>query len=327
MIPKVSIILGCYNQRPWVKQAMDSALSQTHSNIEIVATDNGSTDGTAELLKSYEADKRVKFIFRETNSFATKLLNEAIARTSGEFVTLLNGDDYFLPEKLERQVEAFSRASSDCGVVYGPTFRLNAVTGEQWVAPCLKESGYILKEMLLQFQKGGAIDVIPPLVRRECFLRYPFFEDYFGGGEDVFFRIAMTYKFLYIDEPLCVMRDHLSNAGKAIKKNRDWAVPVYDRLGEFPEFPKELQPTLNRFIARFLRNYGWQGIRVIQDPGWARECYLMALGYDRAQLFHPRTVAGLVLSLLPEFLLKGINRVADRMVAQKGNAVFKQDYS
>lgn len=326
MAPKVSIIVSSYNQEAYVREAMDSALGQTYPNIEVVATDNGSTDGTQDVFNGYRADKRVKLLFRRENGPLNTLANEATALCCGEFISLLHGDDYYLPEKIRLQVECISRLSSEYGVVYSPNYRLNEITGERWLEPCLNKSGYILKNLLLDTYPVGPIPILSPLTRRACFIRYPFREEFFLEGEAIFLRMAMGYKFQFLDEPLTVMRDHLSNMGKAIRKNRDVVLPVYDKLAQESEFPRELIPALGRHMGCILRNYGWQGIRVMEDPQWARECFVMALRHDKAQAFHPRTMAGLCLSALPRRLISALNRAANRFIRHKENVVSKEGY-
>lgn len=326
MKPKVSVILSCYNQRDFVLQAVESVLGQTYPNIELIATDNGSTDGTAEILRSYEADPRVRTILRAVNANLNSLANQATALATGEFISLLHGDDYYLPEKIERQMACFAGLPEDFGAVYGPSYRLNDLTGERWCDTTPMVSGRILEDMLLKFHSDGGINIISPLIRKACFIRYPFREEFFLEGESIFFRMAMSFKFQYLGEPLTVMRDHLTNMGKVIRKNRDWVVPLFESLGREPEFPRECVPALRRFLGRHLRSYGWQGLRFIDDPAWARDCFIMAVRHDPAQLLHPRTLAGLGLLILPRPAVAAFNRALNGFLRYRVNAVYKNNY-
>lgn len=327
MMPKVSVIFGCYNQKDYVRQAIESALNQTYPNLEVIATDNGSTDGTQEILKEYANNPRVRLILRKENAPLTTLTNEAISLARGEFVSFLSGDDYYLPEKTQCQMESFAGLPADYGVVYSGGYRLNAITGEMWLDRTLKDSGYVLEDMLRKYNTVGFVIPISPVMRKECFLRYPYHEDMFSEGEAVLLRIALTYKFKYLDKPLVVMRDHLSNMGKAIKLNSREFIAAMEKFEREPDLPDRLRPALDLFRARIFRNYGWQGVRVAEDPQWARECFRLALGWHAWQIFHPKTPVGFCLSMLPKPVLHVFNAAANRVRRKKANVVFKESYT
>ena len=324
--PKVSIVLCGYNQAKFVQHAVASALGQTYGDIELIIVDNGSTDGSRELVETYRSDPRVRLLLHAENAAPSKRLNEAIALSSGDYVSILYADDYYLPHKLARQVEAFSTLTPDYGVVYSPGYRLNADTGRQWVNRSLKASGFVLKAML-DGRHDGFVNPISPLVRRECFIRYPFYEDLFAEGESVYWRIAMKYRFHYLDEPLVVMREHPGNIGKAVKLNADMVLSVYERLAREPEFPPELLHDLRTLRGDFIGGCAWLGIRIAADPTWARRCALSAIRWQPRHFFRPRLLATLALCTLPAGAIRAINRALNRLRDQKETIVFKTDYS
>ncbi len=101
---KVSVILCGYNQVRYLDDAVASALAQTHRDLEVVVVDNGSTDGSRELLARYADEPRVRLLLYPENEPVTKRLNAAIAQSTGEFISILYADDYYLPRKIERQL-------------------------------------------------------------------------------------------------------------------------------------------------------------------------------------------------------------------------------
>lgn len=327
MDPKVSIVLCGYNQIAYLEGAIASALSQTHRNLELIIIDNGSTDGSQELLERYRTDPRVQLLLHDSNDKVTKRMNEGIACCSGEYVSFFYADDYYLPHKLERQLQEFSRLSADYGVVYGPGYRLDVLTGHRWIEKTLKNSGAILKEMLLRTHSEGFIDPISPLMRRECLMRYPFREDLFTEGESLLLRIAMTYKFHFIDEPLTVMREHSSNMGKAIKLNAAAVSIIVDKLSKEPEFPPDLIADLNTFRANSLALFGWLAIRLAADPAWARSSLMSAIKLRPTYIFRPRALAGLALSILPARAIRGVNRALNAIGSHKETIAYKADYA
>ncbi len=113
---KISVVTAVYNNRDTVGQALDSALRQTHRDVELVVIDGASTDGTQEVLQAY-AD-RVGVLVSEPDRGIYDALNKGIARASGEVVGFLHSDDLFADERvLSRIAEAFADPNVDA--VYG----------------------------------------------------------------------------------------------------------------------------------------------------------------------------------------------------------------
>lgn len=114
-LPLVSIFMPCFNQERYVAQAMDSALSQDYPNLELVVGDDGSTDGTWEIVRRYQAKNstRMRAFRNERNLGITKNCNEVLRRCTGKYIAFHAGDDLFLPGKLRAQVTAMER----CGAV------------------------------------------------------------------------------------------------------------------------------------------------------------------------------------------------------------------
>lgn len=108
-LPKVSIHVISYNQRDFIREAVDSALAQNYPNLEVVIADDASTDGTAEILKEYERNHpgRVVAMLGEENVGITRNSNLGLAACSGELIAFMGGDDVLLPGKIAAQVRWF----------------------------------------------------------------------------------------------------------------------------------------------------------------------------------------------------------------------------
>lgn len=102
----VSIIIDSYNYEDYLGQAIDSALKQTHKPLEVIVIDDGSTDGSREIIKSFGSD--VISIFKENGGQATAF-NEGIRRAKGSIICILDSDDYFHPDKTSLVAEAFGK--------------------------------------------------------------------------------------------------------------------------------------------------------------------------------------------------------------------------
>ena len=313
----VSVVLCSYNQAQYVRDAVESVIAQTYPHWELIVVDNGSTDGTRDVLERYRGDERIHLLLHDENRAVTRRQNEGIAKSRGDFISLLYSDDFYLPEKLARQVECFSGLGDDYGVVYSPGYRLHVSTGKKTLDGSLKVSGAIFEQLLLHHAEGF-INPISPLMRRAVVERYPFQEDLFVEGESINLRFALTFKFQYLDEPLVVMREHDSNIGKAIKANLERLMIVLDRLEKNPDLPVASAAAVKIFRSRILRDAGWQGVRVVGDVTWARECYRRAIKAYPLQRYHPRTVAGRTLAMLPSGPRAWLNRIGHRLRGHTG---------
>ena len=107
-MPRVSVIMPAYNHAAYVRQAVDSVFSQSFNDLELIVHDDGSTDGTADVLRSV-CDPRLALKADTTNQGAGVIVNAALDRAQGEYVAILNSDDYFLPGKLAASGAVFGR--------------------------------------------------------------------------------------------------------------------------------------------------------------------------------------------------------------------------
>lgn len=114
--PRVSVIIASYNHAPFVGEAIASVLAQSYQDIEVVVTDDGSADGTADVVRGF-ADPRVRLEVFPENRGACVAMNRCIERSRGELIAVLNSDDAFVPDKLAHQV-ALLDARPDLGAVF-----------------------------------------------------------------------------------------------------------------------------------------------------------------------------------------------------------------
>lgn len=106
MLPKVSILIPCYNAEQWIAQAINSALEQTYPNKEVIVVDDGSSDNSLEIIKSFG-----DLIYWESqpNQGGNAARNRLLELSTGEWLQYLDSDDYLLPEKIERQINFLSQ--------------------------------------------------------------------------------------------------------------------------------------------------------------------------------------------------------------------------
>ena len=212
--PKVSIIMNCFNGSKYLREAIDSVYAQTFEDWEIIFWDNASTDNSAEIAKSY--DNRVRYFRSEKNyPLVGKVRNLAYKQANGEYIALLDVDDIWFPEKLERQLSLFEK-NGNIGLVFSNVivFYENGVEYElyEYVKP---RRGYVFGELV----RNNFISTVSMMYRRsalEC-LDYVFDDEFtFIQDYDLSLRVAYRYEIDYIDEPLAKLRKHSENLGEKI---------------------------------------------------------------------------------------------------------------
>lgn len=110
--PQVSVVMPAYNHERFVGKAINSVFNQSLSDLELVIVDDGSTDGTAEVIKSF-SDKRLRYHYQE-NQDAYNALNRAIELARGHYISILNSDDFYTPDRLQRLLKVCNENNAKC---------------------------------------------------------------------------------------------------------------------------------------------------------------------------------------------------------------------
>ena len=316
--PLVTVILATYNQEIYVENALNSILQQTYHNLEIIICDNGSTDKTKALIKkivTLNSDLDIVFLNFPDNQNITSRHNHCINLAKGEFISILFGDDYYLPNKIEMQVAAFKDLDNTFGVIYGPTLIKNEQSDTFIDSPGLQKTGYVLNALLSEWHSGGMMNCVTPLTKVECYKKYLNYEDIFTEGEGVFLRIAIDYKFYYIAEPLSVMTEHENNYGKSVISNILNHDLVLSRLLLVQSLSKKTIALLQIHRSTGLFNAGWHCIRTNFDIPSAKRLLILALKTYPFILFRYKVIFAIILMVLPARILMIVNKLL--------NSIFK----
>jgi succinoglycan biosynthesis protein ExoO len=110
--PEVSIIIPAYNSEKYLHGAIASALGQTHNNLEVIVVDDASTDGTLEVTRSFK-DRRLKIIQNQHNLGVSGARNRALQAARGQWIALLDSDDWYAPERITRLLIAARQRNAD----------------------------------------------------------------------------------------------------------------------------------------------------------------------------------------------------------------------
>lgn len=221
MKPRVSIITALYNHESYLPQAVDSVLAQTSTDWELIIWDDGSTDGSLALARSYVRRYPQK-IFVYTHSGRKNLgqeasRNEALKVAQGEFICLLDSDDYWYPHKLERQLIQMA-SDPQIGIVYGAADILGidgTVVDSRprgWGPKHLWPRGFVFSELVL----ANFIVACTVMFRRSVLKPGFLFETRYGaiGEFPLWLKVAHECAVGFVDEgPVAVWREHAANTG------------------------------------------------------------------------------------------------------------------
>lgn len=214
---KFSVIIPTYNRGYIIQNAIESVLSQTYTNYELIVIDDGSTDNTKEVLNQYGASSRVKYYYKK-NEGVSAARNYGIRRATGDIVSFLDSDDLWKENKLAVVAEYFTRFPS-VGVIFTDLEKHHGTA----IYPSFMRTTPIFSKML---PKGSEFQVVdkrslylcllqevpiktPALsIRKEVLLRHELFNPNYVSSEDweLLLRLSKDEQFCYIDLPLVVVR-------------------------------------------------------------------------------------------------------------------------
>ena len=205
MNPKVSICIPTYNRRDYLKETLDSVFAQTYKDYEVVIVDDGSTDGTEEMIKS--SGYKVRY-HRQANAGDAAARNKLIELAEGKYIAFIDSDDLLMPDSVERMVKASESAGEDV-VVYGPYLRIDQVGNITGRSNRRLYSGFITKQLFENILVHSCGSLFPKRILEEVggFNRkLAVCSDY-----DLWLRLSLRYIFIALDEPTFKRRRHSGN--------------------------------------------------------------------------------------------------------------------
>ena len=210
MNPLVSAIIPCYNHGRYLAASIDSVLNQTYRPVEVIVVDDGSTDNTEEVARTF--GDRIKYIY-QANAGPSVARNNAIRHSTGELIALLDADDTWRPSKLEVQVPTFNN-SDNVGLVVSAYMWFNAESGESGtLVPAI--DGDVQHELLRHCFVGALTAVFP----RYVFDEVGDFDPSLLAAQDwdMWLRIARKYDIVPLTD---VVADYRSEAGSVSRNQR-----------------------------------------------------------------------------------------------------------
>lgn len=251
--PKVSVLIKAYNHAAYVAQTIRSVLDQSFQDFEIVATDDGSDDGTLDILRGFD-DPRIDLQAHPANQGISGAMNATLARANGDYCAILNSDDWALPERLARQV-AFLDANPEIDAVFGmpePVDEQGAPTQayNDFTVP-LRLPDFSRRSWLRQFFFAGNCLCAPTaMIRRSAYDRAGLYDPRLTNLQDLDMWVRMLVagcRLHVLPEPFTAfrIRDAHANAsapsrsallraefehGRILDHYRAFATPLFDEV-------------------------------------------------------------------------------------------------
>lgn len=268
--PLVSVVMPAYNARRYVAEAIDSVLAQNFADFEFLIIDDGSTDGTGDLLQDYSGrDRRIRVI-NQPNSGVGAALNRGIEQSRGRYIARMDSDDACMPDRFEKQVDYLNR-NPDC-VLVGcrvlmidqdgcPLFEMESVqTTHEQIDRLLMEARWSIVHPSVMMQTnvvrkvGGYNNDLVPV------------EDH-----DLFLRLAEVGKLANLPEILLKYRKHPMNSVRVLADRRVNALKrvmdaAWERRGitdrsQYPAILPDVDRDDPQREVKQKRNWGWQCLR------------------------------------------------------------------
>jgi len=227
MKPKVSIVMPVLNGQRFIAEAIQSILAQTYDCYELLVIDDGSTDATAQTVKSFAGILDLKYLRHDAPHGIAPSMNDGVRNSTGDMIAFLDHDDAWFPEFLETQV-SYLQNHPDAAMVHSDfqTIDVNGNVIEESVAVCRnrkRPSGRVFPQLFMDsFIVGNSV-----LIRRECFTRLGLFDESLRWGDyHMWMRIARNYNIDYVDKVLTKYRQHSSQSTRTAPVNRSELEPV-----------------------------------------------------------------------------------------------------
>lgn len=233
-MPLISVIIPVYNGEKTIRETIESVLKQSFQDFELIVINDGSQDSTLEIISSIQ-DFRLK-IFSYPNAGLSASRNRGIFQATSEYISFLDADDLWTPDKLEAQLQALQE-NPKAAVAYSWTDYIDESS------QLLKRGGYMTvngdvyaKLLLIDFIANGS----NPLIRRQALIEVGSFDESLTAAEDwdMWLRLAARYHFVAVPAPQILYRISMNSMSSNVHKQEAESLQVIEKA--FTQAPDSL---------------------------------------------------------------------------------------
>lgn len=210
--PLISIIMNVYNGEKYLKESISSIINQTYKNWELIFWDNNSIDKSKKIFFEFK-DRRLKYFFHKKKLSLYQSRNLALQKSKGKFVAFLDQDDFWVREKLSKQIKLFK--NKNVGLVYSNYYKFNEdkiFFKKKLMSSKILPQGKITNYLLKNYVVGMATII----VRKKFLINKKVFNPKYNMLSDYIFvlNFSKNYKFKCVQEPLAFYRYHNNQMSK-----------------------------------------------------------------------------------------------------------------
>jgi len=279
--PLVSVIIPVYNGGRFLRATMESVLSQTYSPLEIICVDDGSTDGSAHILRDFA---HIATVLQQRHSGQATARNWAVEKSHGQWLAFLDQDDLWDRDKLEVQM---SHVGADDDIIHSSARVVDAAGAV--IKGSMRRPPVEICDSLAAYLESLPVCMCTAVVRREALLSVGGFDPANRFGTDdcqLWLTLAATrHKFRYIDKILASYRVHPGAASSNIMRMVEGALYAYEKIQS--GYPKLFdRKTLSVLMRRKQRLYFEAGWSYYDKTDYARaaELFLLSAKCDKRKM-------------------------------------------
>lgn len=255
-MPLISVIIPAYNSEKTIRETIESVIQQTFDDWELIVINDGSQDRTVEIVSQIK-DSRIKLFYYQ-NAGVSASRNRGFDKSVGEFISFLDADDIWTPDKLESQLNAL-HSHPEAAVAYSWTDYINESGHFLYPGQQATLNGNVYRQMLVRFFLESGSNM---LVRREAFLKVGGFKERLFMGEDweCCISLAKEYEFVVVPRPQILYRQFTGTASDNVYKYERECLKVIESI--FSDAPTSLQYLKKHSLAH---NYKYLSCKTINS--------------------------------------------------------------
>lgn len=269
IIPLVSIIIPTYNSAQWIEETIESALSQTYANIEIIIVDDGSTDGTKDIVFSKYIDK-VQYVFQE-NCGVGSARNKGLCIAKGKYIQFLDADDLIALNKITLQTTLLE-ANPDFDVAYSDSSFFSDNGSRIFTeSPKGRQAKYITGDIWEHLLTGNFIVLHAALAKKDAIINVGLFDTEIGCEDyDLWLRISSNGgKFIYSGGNLAFYRIVKGSRSSDGIKQLSATIEVVNKIPNYQKLSDRDKALQRKYLAslqnkldyfKFVQSNNAQGI-------------------------------------------------------------------
>ena len=314
-MPLISVIIPVSNGERTIKETIDSVLNQTFLDFELIVINDGSQDSTLKIVSSI-LDPRLK-VFSYPNAGLAATRNRGVSHASGEYISFIDADDLWTPDKLEAQFKAL-QANPQAAVAYSWTDWIDE--SGQFLRPGghISVKGDVFATLLVRdFVESGS----NPLIRTEALAEVGGFDESLPAVEDwdMWLRLAAGYEFVCVPSPQILYRVSSSSMSSNVWKMEAGSLQVIERA--FAVAPESLQHLKREVLGSRYKYLTFKAVEGTPErkKGLAAVRFLWQMvRYDRSMLLRSQILAIVIVkiaiaTLLPSQLSQALLKAAKNL--------------